>query len=344
MSLTTKLTKTVLLPLIFAVGSASQCYSQIKYDYPPTGKLVDAGGHLLHLVVMGKGKPTVVFENGSGDFSFIWELIQPEISKITTTVAYDRGGYAWSEEGPLPRSGRQLAYELHTALHNAGIDGPYIMVGQSYGGFLVRSFARFYKKDVVGLVLVDALNEDSKIIIDHKPVRIRDWAKGEHAPEPQNMVKKNIDSSLSAEKSKVVLDTTIEPPLDKLPLSIQKLQVWAQSQPVYRKAGGNEMNWSPEDVADMYTNRGKTDYLLGDIPLVVLSRGEGGYSGMPDSAALENERVKLQIELTHLSTNSKIIFDKKSGHNIHLEDPALVIDAIKQVINAYKTHGRLKVD
>jgi hypothetical protein len=74
----------------------------------------------------------------------------------------------------------------------------------------------------------------------------------------------------------------------------------------------------------------------------VISRGNGGYSGSPDSAALENERLKLQEDLTHLSTNSKHITDFNSGHNIHLEDPQTVIDAIKQVIRAYKTHTKFK--
>src|SRR6202000_2946334 len=144
----------LMLALLILSGSTSISYGQ-SAPYPPTGKLVDAGSHLLHVRVMGRGKPTVVFENGSGDFSFIWDLVQPEVSKSATTVSYDRAGYAWSESGPLPRSGRQIAYELHTALHNAGISGPYVLLGQSYCGFLVRSFARFYKNEIAGVVLVD---------------------------------------------------------------------------------------------------------------------------------------------------------------------------------------------
>ncbi|HTD42516.1 MAG TPA: alpha/beta hydrolase [Mucilaginibacter sp.] len=327
------------LILLILTWTVTTGHSQSASPYPPTGKLVDAGGHLLHIHVMGKGKPVVVFENGSGDFSFIWNLVQPEVSKTTMTVSYDRAGYAWSEGGPLPRSGRQIAYELHTALHNAGINGPYILVGQSFGGFLVRSFARFYKNEIAGVVLVDALNEDSRIIINNKPMRIREWAKGEHAPDPQSKTKQNTPPDTP---QVVKLDTTIEPPLNKLSVNDQKLQIWAQSQPVYRKTGSNEMNWSPEDVADMYANKGKTDYMLGNIPLIVLARGDGGYSGLPDSTALENERIQLQKDLSHLSTDSKLLFDKNSGHNIHLEDPAFVIDAIKQVVRAYKTNTRLE--
>ena len=310
--------------------------------YPPPGKLFDAGGHLMHLNIKGNGKPAVIFENGSGDFSFVWDLVQPAISKTTTTVSYDRAGYAWSEEGPFPRTGRQIAYELHTALHNAGIKGPYIMVGQSYGGFLVRSFARYYSKEVVGLVLVDALNENQKIIINNQEIRIRDMAKGRIAPGIQNMTKKNIDTASPKENNPVASNTSIEPPLDRLSPEDQKMQIWAQTQYSYFKAASSEMDWSPEDVADMYKNRGKPGYMLGNIPLIVLSRRSGGYSGIPDSAELEKQRLELQNELTRLSTNSKHIIDRNSGHNIHLEDPATVINAIDQVIHAYKTKAKLK--
>lgn len=309
--------------------------------YPSPGKLFDAGGHLMHLNIKGNGTPAVIFENGSGDFSFIWDLVQPVISKTTTSVSYDRAGYAWSEEGPFPRTGRQIAYELHTALQNAGIKGPYILVGQSFGGFLVRTFIRFYSKEVVGLVLVDALNENEKIIINNQEIRIREMAKGRIAPGIQNITIKNIES-LPKENNPVASNTSIEPPLDRLSPEDQKMQIWAQTQYNYFKAASSEMDWSPEDVADMYKNKGRPGYMLGNIPLIVLSKGNGNYEGLPDSVELGKQRLILQEELTHLSTNSKHIIDRNSGHNIHLEDPSTVISAIEQVIHAYRTNSKLK--
>ena len=335
-----KLAKQPILSILFLLVSTMAAYCQTNNKYPPTGKLVDAGGHLLHIHVMGKGKPVVVFENGSADFSFIWDLVQPTIAKTTMTVSYDRAGYAWSEAGPFPRTGRQIAYELHTALHNAGIKGPYIMVGQSYGGFLVRYFVRYYRKEVVGLVLVDALNENEKIVINNKGTRVRDMATGRHVPSIQNMVKKDVDT-ISSKENPLTTNTAIEPPLDRLSPEDQKMQLWAQTQFNYYKAASGEMDWSPEDVADMYKNKEKPSYKLGKMPLIVLTKGQGNFSGMPDSVALESQRLKLQNDLARLSTNSKHIVDKNSGHNIHLEDPATVISAIKQVIYAYKTHTKL---
>lgn len=311
---------------------------QPNHDPKPVGILVDAGGHKLHLNIQGNGSPTVIFENGSADFSFVWSLVQPEVAKFTKTVSYDRSGYAWSEPGPMPRTSKQICFELHTALQNAGIKGPYILVGQSFGGFLVRAFARYYPNEVSGMVLVEAVQEDQRIFMGgDTPMCIRQFASGRTLPEVQTFFK-----PASINKEPPIFDSTIEFPLNKISPALQQLQIWAQSQQTYRDAASAEMDWSPEDVADMYKHKNESSYKLGDIPLIVLTRGSGGYDGRADSAELENERLKLQAELAHLSTNSKHIIDYNSGHNIHLEDPQAVINAIKDVFIATKNHKKLE--
>ncbi len=342
MDQTDNMKKAIISLISFFLILSGTARAQDLKVYPPPGNLYDAGGHFLHLNIAGKGMPAVIFENGSGDFSFIWDLVQPVIAKTTATVSYDRAGYAWSEEGPFPRTGEQIAYELHTALYNAGIKGPYILVGQSFGGFLVRIFARMYRNEVAGMVLVDALNENEKIIINNQEVRIREMSKGRKMPEIQIMVKEKMDTSLLKENNPLATNTSIEPPLDRLSKEDQEMQVWAQTRYSYFKAASSEMDWSPESVADMYSNKGKPVYTLGDIPLIVISKGKGYYSGMADSVELEKQRLTLQEELSHLSTNGKHIVDLNSGHNIHLEDPDLVIRSIQQVIEASRTHNRLK--
>ena len=288
---------------------------------------------------MGSGSPAVIMENGSGDFSFIWSLVQPSVAKFAKTVSYDRAGYAWSEAGPMPRTSRQICLELHTALKNAGVKPPYILVGQSFGGFLVRAFARYYPKEVTGMVLVEAVQEDEKIFMGgDSPQRIRTFAAGRKEPAPQTFFKPSPVIS----QIPVKLDSAIEPPLDRLPDSIQKLQIWAQSQDAYKSAAHGEMDWSPEDVANIYKHKGEISYMLGNIPLIVLTKGSGGYEERADSAELESERLMLQSELAHLSMNSRHIIDKNSGHNIHLEDPRTVINAIHEVFTAAKKNKRLK--
>jgi pimeloyl-ACP methyl ester carboxylesterase len=125
---------------------------------------VDAGGHQLRMLICGRGSPTVVFEAGGsgadGGPLEAWARVQPAVSKFTRTVSYDRAGIGLSAPGPAPRDAREIARELHTALGNARIAPPYILVGHSFGGPFIRVFAGMYPGEVSGLVLVDPTQEE----------------------------------------------------------------------------------------------------------------------------------------------------------------------------------------
>lgn len=130
--------------------------------YPPPGRLIDVGGYRLHVDSRGPASagPTVILEGGAGLGSVTWGWIQPRIAETTRVVAYDRAGVGWSDRGPEPRDGQQIARELHSALQGAGIQEPYVLVGHSFGGLYVRMFADMYPEEVVGLVLVDPTHPD----------------------------------------------------------------------------------------------------------------------------------------------------------------------------------------
>ena len=126
---------------------------------PPESKLVDVEGHKLSYKVAGAGEPTVVLEYGLGGSSGDWDSVFPAVARFTRVVSYDRAGYGKSGPGPAPRSQEQLAKELHTLLHNAGIMPPYVLVGHSLGGANIRAFAYLFKDEVAGLVFVDPFQE-----------------------------------------------------------------------------------------------------------------------------------------------------------------------------------------
>jgi len=132
---------------------------------PPPGRLVDVGGHKLHIWCTGSGEPTVVLENGLGGGSGIvgWSFVQPEVAKFTRVCSYDRAGTGYSDPGPSPRTARRIAYELAQLLDRTGISGPLVLVGASIGGLFVRVFASEHGERVVGLVLVDASHEDQEM-------------------------------------------------------------------------------------------------------------------------------------------------------------------------------------
>jgi pimeloyl-ACP methyl ester carboxylesterase len=303
---------------------------------PPPGQLVDIGGQRLHVNCTGRGSPTVILESGTGDVSVIWALVQPSVASFTRVCSYDRGGYAWSEPGARPRTFAQLALELHTALRELQIGPPYVLVGQSYGGLVVRGFAREYRAEVVGLVLVDAVHEDQQVVYGGQPHRIRDSAKGRAFPPPHIALDGDLASESRARESTALTSQPLEPPLDRLPAPAQRVWQWAQAQPLASVAQAAETDWSPEELARMHDERVGHRATLGDLPLLVLARTSGGYpDGMSVSAAdLERERRELQLDLSRLSTRGQLTYAPRSGHNIHLEDPDLVVRAIHDVVTA----------
>src|SRR5918997_1815757 len=127
--------------------------------YPPPGQMVDVGGYRLHINCIGTGSPTVVIDAGHGGWSASWSSwVQPEAARTTRVCTYDRAGMGWSEPGPLPRTAKHFAQELHTLLHTAGVPGPYVLAGHSLGGLPVRVFAHAYAAEVAGVVLIDSMH------------------------------------------------------------------------------------------------------------------------------------------------------------------------------------------
>jgi pimeloyl-ACP methyl ester carboxylesterase len=305
----------------------------------PPGKLVDLGGHKLHVNCTGKGSPTVVLENGLGDYSFDWTLVQNKVAAFTRICTYDRAGYAWSDPGPKPRTFGQLNLELHDALAKLGEQRPLLLVGHSYGGPVVRNFAHSYPKEVAGMVLVDAAHEGLRVAIGgKKTLRLGDGAKGIPIPPPHEMLGPSDKTALRAEDLPAELKN-LDAMYKVLPEGEQRMQIWAQQQPGVYDAQQSETQWSGEYFAKWLAS--PQAGTLGSIPLIVLSRAEGGYSDLDIPAAqLEQERIEGQRKLALLSTNSRQII-VRSGHNMDLEAPDQVANAIYGVVNAIRHHSKL---
>ena len=125
------------------------------------GRLIDVGGHRLHLHCTGSGSPTVVLEPGAGDFSSAMGWISPAVARDTRVCVYDRAGRGWSEPADSPQDGTQIASDLHTLLQRGNVPGPYVLAGHSFGGLYVLTFAARYPDEVAGMVLVDSTNPAS---------------------------------------------------------------------------------------------------------------------------------------------------------------------------------------
>src|SRR5215208_2825012 len=153
-----------LIVVLLALAVAGAIYQAIATElaertYPPPGEMVDIGGYSLHINCTGQGSPTVILDAGSGLFSAQWVRVQREVSDTTSVCAYDRAGMGWSEMGPDPRDAKQITSELHTLLSKAGIEDPYVLVGHSFGGLSMQTYAARYPEEVAGVALVDSSTE-----------------------------------------------------------------------------------------------------------------------------------------------------------------------------------------
>ena len=151
-----------LLILTAAIGSLYQWDATRRelVATPPPGRLVDVGGHRLHIWCTGSGRPAVIHEAGLGGGAFGWVNIRPEIAAFTEVCTYDRAGMGYSDPGPMPRTSGQIATELAALIDESGIEPPVVLVGSSSGGYSVRIVASEHADRVAGLVLLDGAHED----------------------------------------------------------------------------------------------------------------------------------------------------------------------------------------
>jgi pimeloyl-ACP methyl ester carboxylesterase len=126
----------------------------------PQARAVDVGGRRLALASSGKGSPTVVLETGLGAESEAWSEVYQAIARTTRVLRYDRAGRGSSDPAPGRRDALEMVSDLRRLLQVTGIVGPYILVGHSFGGLLMRLFAHRYGESVAGIVLVDSMHED----------------------------------------------------------------------------------------------------------------------------------------------------------------------------------------
>lgn len=159
----------ILLAGLLAAGALYQALGSWMdaRRYPAPGRIMDVGSCRLHLNQQGTGRPVVVLEAGIAASSISWSHVQPRVAEFTTACSYDRAGLGWSERRSDSRSVslEQMIGDLDALLRNASLDAPFVLVGHSFGGLLVRAFAHAYPERVAGLVLVD-------------PVSIAYWSSG----------------------------------------------------------------------------------------------------------------------------------------------------------------------
>lgn len=312
----------VLLLAITTLIAGSVAKANLAKQYPAPGQLVDVGGYKMHIHCTGQGSPTVILAGGSLEYSLLWALVQPEVAWVTRVCSYDRAGYAWSESSPRPRTAVIMVEELHALLTNGKIEGPYVLVGHSLGGMMMRVYAQKYPNEVAGLILVDSLHEEQISRLPDIQQRLL-----QEALEQGRMLSIFNSTGLMA----LALQNIPNPGFPDE--AYAQLKASSATSGLF-KTNVAELKAMEESCAEV---RALHIASFGDLPLIVLSAGqEETISFLSDTENQQRWEVwqTLQSELAALSSQSKQVIAEQSGHNIQLDQPGLVIDAIREMVDA----------
>jgi len=302
--------------IVIVAAVAGFAYQEISESrdlerYPPPGQMVDVDGHRMHIHCLGTGSPALILELGVGSASFAWYDIHKRLSGITRTCAYDRAGLGYSEPTGRPKRSADIAEELHELLEQAGLNDDIVLLGWSAGGVYVREFYRRFPERVVGMVLVASSHEQQANRLPASSgggadpaLKIAKYLAPFGIVRLSGVLEQRVASSRGSDEAKDYLRVTYH-------LS-HTLGVVARE----------------SDAFDQDISSDVPPASLGDLPLVVLAPARDG----------ENGRMELQAELADLSTEGRLIVAEDSGHNMHVDQPELIIAAVGELVQQLRTN------
>ncbi|HKN21825.1 MAG TPA: alpha/beta hydrolase [Terracidiphilus sp.] len=296
------------------------------------GRSVSIGrGCGLYFFEEGRGQPTVLFEAGIGATHLNWRGTQDTISTVAHTVAYDRASLGWSSPCRTPRTPGNIALELHRMLDASGCRGPYVLVGHSFGGLVMRRYALLFPEEVRGVVLVD-------------PMRCEEWpplnpSRQSHLDLGRRLIRYALPV-VRCGLARLLVTSLFGRPgnlsdqiagaaganhrhvLGRIRTEVRKMprQVWPAvaahwSRPSFYEGLRSHIDSIPATVREMHT----AEPIRG-IPVTVLTPG--------------NAAPLTQNQLDHIGDSVRQTIAPKSEHWIHLDEPDLVINAIRAMIGA----------
>lgn len=237
-----------------------------------------------------------------------WSLVQPELSKHTTVVSYDRAGFGWSTETIEQPTCQHYVDDLRLLLHEMNLIPPYILVGHSYGGMMMKLFASEYPEEVVGLILVDSVHEDR-----YFTEKMEDNRKSDR--------KKILKlSRLGYLLSPIGVPRIIKRHIGakRLPTDIQRIVTSLGLRNNAFKAAYSEILSTHKSALQLK----HAPLLKPDLPVIVMSAGKQSEDWKKD-----------QKKLLLLTKRTKQIIVEESWHSIQIYQTKAVIDAVKSLLN-----------
>ena len=275
---------------------------------PPPGSLVELNGRKVHVLCAGEGSPTVILEAGLPASSLTWMSVFPEIAELTQVCAYDRPGYGWSQPTTSPRTAETIVQELRVLLQSTDTQPPYILVGHSFGGLLMQLYATRFPNEFTGMVLVDSSHPDQA----HRTLDLQEIDTISFAMKtlgPIGIVRLLFPVPAGNPESR---DVSVREQERELLMTSRTLRTATREMSGLRES----LRQVTESTVD-----------LGSKPLVVLSEGR---------RRAESWQA-LQEDLSRMSTNSEWQVVDGAGHFVQHDQPDVVVDAVRRVIEKLET-------
>ena len=295
--------------------------------YAHAAKLIDLGhGRYLNLRCSGSGPQTVMLEAGAVADSSTWFKVQPLLAAHARVCAYDRAGFGFSSEGPLPRDLDADVSDLRALIQRAGLATPLVMVGHSLGSNIVRQYAGRYPADVSAMVLLDPPAQDvgryaSGWQKDEDTLSVQRFAflhRCEAAAEKHELPSANPELSQCLGKA----DPLASAKLNAANLALMsKPAFWHTVLSVLQ----NNVAVFKQPVSKQETH--------GSTPLILLSAANTYADALPrDRKGLEEARARTQAQISATSSRGILVHVPHTSHDIQIDQPDAVAKAVVQAL------------
>jgi pimeloyl-ACP methyl ester carboxylesterase len=302
---------------IAAVLAGSSAFNAIAiWQYraanPPPGAFYSVNGHQMHINCTGSGSPTIVLEAGAANDATVWETVQPALSRTTRVCSYDRAGYGWSEPQPGPSDADHIAAQLHELLIQANVNGPIVLMGHSIAGLYMRDYAAHYPEGLAGMVFLDVstpLMEENPAYKAVNPNAALRWA-----------VWQIYRSALAAGLPRLLW--ICHQPVPFLNNHATRMQAENLFHSHIGTVVSEQNSFSNSGRQTVHTGP------FGDLPILIFSQDFAPWiSGSnPSKEWVEVAKMfmRMQEDLKKLSTRSRRIIAKGSGHSIQYDRADLI--------------------
>lgn len=310
-------TITVVLALIGTALYARVLHRRDDSRWHAPGRLIEVEpGRSMHIYCIGSGTPTMVLEAGLGDFGLSsWYSVLPQLSALSRTCAYDRAGTGWSDPPRVRPMPTAMVDDLHTLLAKSGEPGPYVLVGHSLGGPIIRHYAMHYPGEVAGLILVDGSHEDQL----ERMKGIPSWTQ---------LVVKSLPALHFLGIDRVVAQGQITDTMSAI----------AAARTTSDAAMHNTADLS-NDLPAFFAEVKRDVKPFGPLPVTALTAGKMSVPGVTPEVAdgLHREWVKMHKEIVARSTRGRWILAEKSRHYIQRDQPDLVIKSVREMLDTIRS-------